>query len=365
MTPVNILISVINPISTMIISFSKTPSNLLNWISVDKLDWSFLSQNPNAIDLIEANLDKIDWATLSINSAAIHLLKANQDKIDWCWLSKNPAAIGLLKENYDKIQWPWLSMNTSAASILKNNLDKVDWAWMSQNAEMVDVLEANMGKVNWNWLSINPKAIHLLEANQDKINWYWLSSNPAAIHLLEANPDKINWGILSRNPNAIHLLEANQDKIDWSRLSANPAIFSYTTTKNQWSRTQLNIDEDTHDTPNELLTQINSPIVKPKLGFFQRISSFYSWCKCSFWGFVIESKYATLAINLLKKIGNAMLIVVSGTAAIGLIVILSIIDMMITIYKIKLYLFIAMCNNVIASILMILMVICIMVGLLL
>ena len=53
------------------------------------INWSALSKNPNAIDLLEQNQDKIDWCNLSENRSAIHLLKNNQDKIDWYKLSKN------------------------------------------------------------------------------------------------------------------------------------------------------------------------------------------------------------------------------------------------------------------------------------
>ena len=62
-------------------------------------DWPMLSQNPNAIHLLEQNIDKIDWGMLSSNPNAIHLLEQNLDKIDkidWFWLSSNPNAIHLL-----------------------------------------------------------------------------------------------------------------------------------------------------------------------------------------------------------------------------------------------------------------------------
>ena len=34
---------------------------------------------------------KINWYYLSLNPNAIHLLKNNQDKINWNYLSKNPS----------------------------------------------------------------------------------------------------------------------------------------------------------------------------------------------------------------------------------------------------------------------------------
>ena len=33
----------------------------------DKIDWYYLSSNPNAISILEQNLDKINWIQLSEN----------------------------------------------------------------------------------------------------------------------------------------------------------------------------------------------------------------------------------------------------------------------------------------------------------
>jgi hypothetical protein len=43
------------------------------------------------IDLLEQNQDKINWFFLSENPNAIHLLEQNQDKIHWYRLSGNPS----------------------------------------------------------------------------------------------------------------------------------------------------------------------------------------------------------------------------------------------------------------------------------
>ena len=45
------------------------------WIPVEKLNWSNLSLNPNAIHLLEKYLKNIDWELLSFNPNAIELLK--------------------------------------------------------------------------------------------------------------------------------------------------------------------------------------------------------------------------------------------------------------------------------------------------
>ena len=54
---------------------------LLDWIPLDKIDWSNLSTNPNANHLLESvildidnPLVSIDWWQLSTNPNAIHFL---------------------------------------------------------------------------------------------------------------------------------------------------------------------------------------------------------------------------------------------------------------------------------------------------
>ena len=42
---------------------------------MNKIDWSMLSTNPNAIHILEKNMNKIDWRCLSYNINAIHLLE--------------------------------------------------------------------------------------------------------------------------------------------------------------------------------------------------------------------------------------------------------------------------------------------------
>ena len=63
----------------------------------EQLNWANLSQNPNAIHIIEQHLDNVNWGCLSQNPNAIHLLEKNLDKVNWGWLSSNPNAIHLLE----------------------------------------------------------------------------------------------------------------------------------------------------------------------------------------------------------------------------------------------------------------------------
>jgi hypothetical protein len=74
---------------------------------LDKINWYFLSQNPDAIHILEKNLDKIDWYGLSLNSNAIHILEKNLDKVNWDALYCNPSIFqidyGVMRENGKKM----------------------------------------------------------------------------------------------------------------------------------------------------------------------------------------------------------------------------------------------------------------------
>jgi hypothetical protein len=91
------------------------------------VNWSFLSQNVNAIPILEKHLNKIYWPYLSANPSAIHILEKNMDKVDWSYLSGNPAAIHLLEQNLDKVDWSYLSRNPAAIHLLEQHQDRIDW----------------------------------------------------------------------------------------------------------------------------------------------------------------------------------------------------------------------------------------------
>ena len=50
---------------------------LKEFVIVDKLDWEQLTNNPNAVYLLEKNPEKIYWYRLSVNPNAIYLLNQN------------------------------------------------------------------------------------------------------------------------------------------------------------------------------------------------------------------------------------------------------------------------------------------------
>jgi len=72
-----------------------------------------LSENINALCILEEYPEKINWFRLSSNPNAIHILEKNLDKVDWRNLSRNHRAIELLEQNQDKIDWDKLVYNNS------------------------------------------------------------------------------------------------------------------------------------------------------------------------------------------------------------------------------------------------------------
>ena len=108
---------------------------LLDWIDEDELDINGLSDNPNAIQLLETltqdpeEFKMIDWYSLSGNPEAIHMLEANCDMIEWSFLSMNPNAMHMLEpvsqHDPEKIDWKWLSTNPNAIHMLEANPNKI------------------------------------------------------------------------------------------------------------------------------------------------------------------------------------------------------------------------------------------------
>jgi hypothetical protein len=222
---------------------------LADGIPTEILLYDEICGNPNAIDLLKKRVayenrlgveeynklsNKVNWEYLSMNPNAIELLRANPNKIDWRALSMNPNAIDLLRERIayentleqeeynrllNRINWMYLSKNSGTVELLRDNLNKIRWGALSENSDAgaADLLEANPDKIDWWYLSANAGAIKIIKSEykrdpkSDKINWRHLSSNTnkKAIGLFEDNLDKIHWGNLSQNTNkkAIKLLE--------------------------------------------------------------------------------------------------------------------------------------------------------------
>jgi len=139
--------------------------------------------NPAAVDMIKDKIERTIWFSFCDNTCPqiLPILEANLDKLDkmdWTFLSSNPVAIKLLEANQEKIGWNGLCFNPEAIHLLEKNLDKVCWLALSSNPSAIHILEKNFDKIGWKYLSGNPAAIHLLQQNKEKIDWNNLSKNP-------------------------------------------------------------------------------------------------------------------------------------------------------------------------------------------
>ena len=213
-------------------SVNKPVFKLKNWIPVSRLNWSQLSKNPNAINLLEQHPHLIDWKELSYNPNAIHLLEQNPEKIDWNALSQNPNAIHLLQANITKVKTSNLLFNPNALKLVMANANKriavkfiKEYKFYQHSLYWNYCQKIPLEKINWRLLSANPFAIDFLLENKHEILWRIFSGNPNAVPFLEQHSHLIDWFRLSSNPNALHLLQANPEKIDWFQLSKNPSIF--------------------------------------------------------------------------------------------------------------------------------------------
>jgi len=128
-------------------------NKLRDGIPVDKLNWSGLCKNPNAIDLIrdrmnfEKNLSKEEYDRLPY-------------KINWSALCKNsdPGAIDLLSlpENYEKIDWLLLSSNPNAIQLLEKRVIYQ----LSLNGQQLEGLSIHK-RINWQKISTNPAIFYI------------------------------------------------------------------------------------------------------------------------------------------------------------------------------------------------------------
>ena len=62
-------------ICEIILKYIQKPKyELLEWINIDDLDFSYLSTNHNAIEILKENKDKINWYGFSQNPSIFKLI---------------------------------------------------------------------------------------------------------------------------------------------------------------------------------------------------------------------------------------------------------------------------------------------------
>ena len=124
-----------------------------DYFSYDEIPIYDLASNINGIELLRKVIKHIKnvsieecndyklWSRLSRNSSkdAIDILKNNRDKINWTFLSANPNARELLIDNLDKVNWNLLSMNKNMLDILEKNKELICWDYFSKNSGIFEI----------------------------------------------------------------------------------------------------------------------------------------------------------------------------------------------------------------------------------
>jgi hypothetical protein len=256
-----------------IVSISACASKykLLPWVkNIGNPDWHFLTQNPNAIHMIEEKienypnfpLEEYSWC-ICVNPNTVHLIEKLK-KVSWEALCKNPGAIHLieqkLKSEPESIYWYMLCANPGASHLIEERLKNepgwlyskkkngngrhgIDWFCISRLCEnnaiflIESILKTNPEMIDWGFLVRNPDAMHLVKEQIQKNDHICInmSENPGAIDLIKAtlstNPDSINLYGLATNPLGLDLVK-NLDKKFLCNIWFNPSIFELEKNKN-------------------------------------------------------------------------------------------------------------------------------------
>jgi hypothetical protein len=156
-------------------------------------NYSLINYNEEMITFLRNNTKFINYYVLCYNCKAIDFVNNVLDDnkwylLNWTALSRNPAAIDILNnpKYYDKINWNEIIENPNACELLKKNIDKIDnlWITISSKPYLIDLIENNLSKIDWSMLSRNCNAIHILENHMDKINIHYLYHNANGFELL-------------------------------------------------------------------------------------------------------------------------------------------------------------------------------------
>jgi len=216
-----------------------------DWLSLERLDISALSQNPRAFSFLLDNPGLINWGRFSANPScyAIEHLRSNPDRIDTHWLVHNPSGdcLPLIEERLhllNRNDWAALSRRDYAIELLRLNPERINWFSISGNPAIFEKVGGKMqfrdwipvGKLNFDVLCSNPNAIDYVLQFPNKISAAQFSLNPNAVPHLKRLPHLINWKTLALNPCplAIQMLKENPSQIAYELLCSNnnPEIVS-------------------------------------------------------------------------------------------------------------------------------------------
>ena len=199
---------------------------LEDWVPINELNWSDLSKNPNAIDMLEENQTSIDWINLAENPNAFHILEKNAHKLPMLNYPYSDNVSDIF-DGFHCIQYYFDSLVSNPNPeifnyFIKPNLLKC----IENNDENDEENEIIIRNLNLTKLYSNPNIMNIINdfSIVCPIDWEGLTQNPhpMAIEVLRKNPEFIVWDDLMKNPSAIALIkEINDIEPDWEEISFN------------------------------------------------------------------------------------------------------------------------------------------------
>jgi len=148
------------------------------------IDWIEIIYNKNAHDIVKNNIHMVEqyWPNICKQPHLIDIIECNMDKIDWCVLSENENAVHILEKNIDKTYDISLRYNKNGFKLLlSKNHDFKNNLYYHKNIvfEYFDYCEKNnipftlIKKLSE--YGYTEKHMEFLQHNN---NYLWLSMNP-------------------------------------------------------------------------------------------------------------------------------------------------------------------------------------------
>jgi len=109
----------------------------------------------------------------------------------WEYMSSNPQAVDILLANLDKVSWNLAMMNTHPRMVafIKTNPHLISWSFLACNQNAIDLIEKYVEE------KTNREDVH-----QKNIFWKNVNKNPKGGRILEKNPEYIDYHVISKQP---------------------------------------------------------------------------------------------------------------------------------------------------------------------
>jgi hypothetical protein len=198
----------------------------------ESLDWSALSANPYAINLLRAHPHKIDWEALAVNPEAYELIVEGlaEKRVNYwgcLYLLEGLHSERLLKESSHLFQESVLS----SKRFERESITVTQMCSRPDQIENVKVLDPSSWSIYGLAENTHPEAADLIErwleihqGDEDVVAALCGSRNERVLEMVEERyPELVDGSELSLNPQAIDMLLRNREWVRWDSLANNPS----------------------------------------------------------------------------------------------------------------------------------------------